>query len=321
MTRVVSVRAPARLHMGFLDLAGSFGRRFGSIGLTLDDVQVSVRATAAPVLTVRGPQADKAHAHALRYLRARGIEVGVDLTVTQAIPEHVGLGSGTQLALAVGVALARVLGQDDEARAVAGLHQRGLRSGIGLAAFEQGGFVLDGGKGGGDTPPPVIARLPFPEYWRVLLILDDGMTGLHGEREHGAFAALPPWSAQTAASLCHDVVLRILPALAEADLGTFGAGIAALQRVVGDHFAPAQGGRFTSPRVAEVLRWLDEQGIAGVGQSSWGPTGFALIGTDGEAQALAQAARERWAGSGLRFQISGGRNRGADIDVDEAART
>lgn len=320
MTRAVSVCAPARLHMGFLDLGGSLGRRFGSIGLALCDVQVKVRVSQAPSVAVHGPQADKAREHVLRCLREMRTEACVEATVLEAIPEHVGLGSGTQLALAVGVALARLLNREEDAREVAQRHQRGLRSGIGLAAFEQGGFVLDGGKGARDAPPPVIARLPFPENWRVLLIQDDGMTGLHGERERGAFAALTAWSEGTAAALCHDLVLRILPALAEADLDAFGAGIAAWQRVMGDHFAPVQGGRFTSPRVAQALRWLASQGIAGIGQSSWGPTGFAIIGSEDDAQALARAARARWGSGGLRFQVTRGRNRGADIEIDEAPR-
>lgn len=32
----VRVEVPARLHLGFLDMEGGLGRRFGSLGLTLD---------------------------------------------------------------------------------------------------------------------------------------------------------------------------------------------------------------------------------------------------------------------------------------------
>ncbi|MGH6945016.1 MAG: beta-ribofuranosylaminobenzene 5'-phosphate synthase family protein, partial [Geminicoccaceae bacterium] len=43
----VTVCAPARLHLGFLDLHGGLGRRFGSIGLTLEDIATRLRATPA----------------------------------------------------------------------------------------------------------------------------------------------------------------------------------------------------------------------------------------------------------------------------------
>ncbi|MDP3904770.1 MAG: GHMP kinase, partial [Methylococcaceae bacterium] len=34
----VSVTAPASLHMGFIDLSGSLGRHFGSIGVALNEI-------------------------------------------------------------------------------------------------------------------------------------------------------------------------------------------------------------------------------------------------------------------------------------------
>lgn len=316
MTRVVRVWAPARLHMGFLDLGGSLGRRFGGLGLTLDGVGLRLVVRRAAEVQVRGPQSARARGYALQFLRQLQAAGGVDIEVEESIPEHVGLGSGTQLALAVGVAIARLLARPEDARAIAALHERGQRSGIGLGAFETGGFILDGGKGASGDPPPIIVRLAFPEPWRILLIRDPSTTGLHGERESGAFRALPPWSAETTARLCHDLLLRTLPALAEADAQNFGRGIAALQRVNGDHFASAQGGRYASPRVAAVLDWLDERGVPGVGQSSWGPTGFGIIADEALALQLADEAGSRW--RDLRFDVLRGRNQGAQVTVSDA---
>ena len=41
--------------------------------------------------------------------------------------------------------------------------------------------------------PPVIARLEFPAAWRVLLVLNSRIKGLHGAQEVEFFAALGPF--------------------------------------------------------------------------------------------------------------------------------
>ncbi len=104
------------------------------------------------------------------------------VVVTKAIPEHAGLGSGTQLALAVGCAFAKVFGLALAPRDIAGILDRGGRSGIGIGAFERGGFLVDGGRGAGDAPPPITSRIEFPEDWRVVLILHPGARGCTARR-------------------------------------------------------------------------------------------------------------------------------------------
>jgi beta-ribofuranosylaminobenzene 5'-phosphate synthase len=311
----VRVIAPARLHLGFLDLDGGLGRRFGSLGLTIDGLSARISAASAPATQVVGVgELDRAGA-LLDTLADAWRLPPLRVTVEEAIPAHAGLGSGTQLALALGMGLARLAGRDESARDVARLLGRGRRSGIGIGAFEQGGFLLDGGSAGDGEPPPVTARLPFPEAWRVLLILDEARTGLHGAPENGAFRALPPFPAELAGLLCRLALLRLLPGLAVADLAAVGSALGEIQRRVGDHFAPAQGARFTSPAVSEALAWLEAQGIEGVGQSSWGPTGFALLESEARAAALRDEAERRFGRAGLRFLVARGRNRGAEIAV------
>jgi beta-ribofuranosylaminobenzene 5'-phosphate synthase len=307
--------APARLHLGFLDLDGGLGRRFGSLGLTIDALSTRISiAPAAATQVVGVGELDRASA-LLGTLADAWRLPPLRVTVEEAIPAHAGLGSGTQLALALGVGLARLAGRREGARDVARLLGRGRRSGIGIGAFEQGGFIVDGGSAGDGEPPPVTARLPFPEAWRFLLILDEARTGLHGATENGAFRALPPFPAELAALLCRLVLMRLLPGLALADPAAVGSAVGEIQRRVGDHFAPAQGARFTSPAVSEALGWLEEQGIEGVGQSSWGPTGFALLADEGHAAVLRDAAERRFGRAGLRFVVARGRNRGAEIAV------
>ncbi len=317
----VQVRAPARLHMGFLDLNGSLGRRFGSVGLALEGIGVTLTARRARRLAVEGPQAQRAQGCAESFLSHMDPGEGADIQIDKAIPEHVGLGSGTQLALTVGEALNKLRGSKFSLRHIAMLHERGQRSGIGVGAFETGGFVVDGGRGGGEMPPPVICRLDFPGEWRVLLIFDQAARGLHGDQEVAAFQALPPFTEAVANRLCRVLLMQTAPALAEKDIDSFGGGIAELQRTVGDHFASVQGGRYASGRVGEALKWLEECGVAGVGQSSWGPTGFAILASEAQACELSQQARKSWpSSSGLAFRIVRGRNRGAEVSVLNDAR-
>lgn len=314
----VSVAAPARLHLGFLDLAGDLGRRFGSLGLALEEIGTNVGVARAERFAATGPEAERVERHVRSMARHFGISERVAVTVSRAIPAHQGLGSGTALALAVGAAMARLAGLAVDPRTIARALGRGGRSGIGIAAFAEGGVLLDGGQaeggqaGGGKGVPPILARFDFPAAWRVILVGDSGFDGKHGAEEVAAFRRLPPYPRERAAESCRRVLMQALPALAEGDVRGFGAAVTALQQAVGDHFAPAQGGRFASPAVAAALAWLESRGAAGIGQSSWGPTGFALLGDAAAAERLAAEAGRTF-GAGLSFTVARGRNRGADI--------
>jgi beta-RFAP synthase len=312
----VDVEAPARLHLGFLDLNGALGRRFGSLGVAIDTLSTRVHAERAGQFSARGPAADRVLALAKAFGEAQGIKGGATLTIAEIIPEHAGLGSGTQLALAVGTALDRLYAGETGSRAIARTLHRGGRSGIGIAAFDEGGFIVDCGRGEHSEVPPVAMRLPFPERWRMLLIMDTRAQGLHGVRESEAFARLPEFPEAAAGRLCRLLMMKVVPGLLEQQIEPVAEGIGEIQRVVGDHFAPAQHGRFASPAVAEVLTWLEHHGLAGTGQSSWGPTGFVLVEDDAVARALERELKRRFGVlSPLRYLIVGARNLGASVKV------
>lgn len=310
----VLVETQARLHLGFLDMSGALGRRFGSLGLSIQGFRTRLRASHAASTHASGPSAPRAQRYAQQMLQDLGIESGVHISLEESIPDHLGLGSGTQMALAVGRAIATLYGQEIDTRYVAARLQRGARSGIGIGAFDEGGFLLDSGVGDEGSVPPVTARLLYPEHWRVLLVMDSRGQGLHGKQEVEAFKQLPPFPREQAAHLCHLTVMQILPGLREHNLQAVGDGIAELQRLVGDHFAPAQGGRFTSPAVADALAWAAAEGFSGVGQSSWGPTGFVLMPGQESAEQLVAAANTRFGElSPLRFLITAPCNTGSLI--------
>ena len=314
--RRVSVRAPARLHMGFVDLHGGMGRRYGGLGLALEHLCTRVRLRPAPRVSAEGPDAARAARCATGLAERFGLPEGVRIEVEEAIPPHAGLGSGTQLALAVGAGMAALFDLDVRTVEIAAALERGSRSGLGIGLFDRGGFVVDGGAAGDGAPPPVIARLPFPAEWRLLLVFDRDREGVHGAAEIEAFAALPRFPEADAADLCRRVLMGALPGLVEADLDAFGEAVGRIQARVGDHFSEAQGGRFMSPGVARVLEWLGARGLKGVGQSSWGPTGFAVCPSAPVAKRLmAEAGRRFGRGSGLDFAVTRGRNEGARIET------
>jgi beta-ribofuranosylaminobenzene 5'-phosphate synthase len=312
--RGVSVRTSARLHMGFFDLNGGLGRRYGSIGVSLDHPATELHAWIADQFTAEGPNASRVLDIARKLAQALQLQGGMHVAVQQAIPEHAGLGSGTQMSLAVGLALSELHGLGLQAEDVARLTGRGARSGIGVGGFASGGVIIDGGRGPNTLVPPVIAHADFPEAWRILLIMDRTHRGVHGTEEVEAFRNLPIFPATTAERLCRHVLMQALPALAEHDLTEFGKAIRELQERTGDHFAPVQGGRYASRRVAGVLQWLDEYGAPCSGQSSWGPTGFAICENETAAQDLMMAIQTHFGqDEALEFMLCRGLNRGGVI--------
>ena len=237
----VSVCAPARLHLGFLDLNGGLGRRFGSLGITLDDIRTRLHVRPSDKISGQGPSSARAVRHLKRLVRALDLGDGLEVTVEEAIPEHVGLGSGTQLALAVGAAVSTLYEFDLGPRQLAPILDRGRRSGIGIGSFEGGGVVLDGGQGPDKVTPPVLCRFDFPAGWRILMIFDHRYQGVHGTEEHEVFRHLPPFPAELSAHFCRLVLMGALPALAEGDIEGFGDAVAEIQRATGDFFRPRPG--------------------------------------------------------------------------------
>lgn len=317
----VSVRAPGRLHLGFLDPSGSLGRRFGSLGLVIEnfETEIEIMAANADDISADTPAAraeiGRIAQHLQRLREHTGLHEPVALRLRQTLPAHAGFGSGTQLALAVGHAFARWHGLAPPSATLAHWLARGQRSGIGIAGFDAGGLLLDGGPGADGATAPLLARLAWPNDWRVVVVLDAGQYGLSGHAEARAIATLPEMAQAQAADLCHQVLMRVLPGAASGDFAAFAAGINHVQALLGAHFAPAQGGSaWTSLAVGRLMQWIGTRfgTAAAIGQSSWGPTGFACVPSAIAAQQLVDAARQSGVvDASLELRIVTGRNHGA----------
>ena len=317
----VLIETSARLHFGVLDLRGALGRRFGGMGAAVPEPSLLLEVAPADRLAAEGADAERALAFAERFLAHHRIRGGARLRIHRSIPAHSGLGSGTQLGLAVARGLAEVYGVPVHPPALAGAVGRGRRSAIGTWTFALGGFILEGGRRAGSQElAPLLARYELPESWRCVVAVPDGAPGLSGEAEAAAFDRLPPPPEREVERVAHLVLMQLLPALVEGELGSFGAALTEVQRVTGAWFAPQQGGAFAPGPSALLVHRMAEWGAAGVGQSSWGPAVYGLVGSAEAGRELAartaallgaggRVFEGGFAGSGARIW----RSRGAEL--------
>jgi beta-ribofuranosylaminobenzene 5'-phosphate synthase len=299
----VFVEAPARLHFGVLDLRGDLGRCFGGLGAAIPSPSLLLEASPGREVTAEGPDADRAIEFARRYLSYYGLTGGVALKVHRRIPTHAGLGSGTQLGLAIGRALAELYGRSPEATELARATGRGKRSAIGTWVFALGGFIVEGGRRPGtDDLAPLLARFPLPERWRCVVAVPSGRSGLSGDAEARAFEELPAPPEREVEQVSHLALMQLLPALVEGDLPSFGQALSTIQRITGSWFAGQQGGIFAPGETERLVTEMSRAGALGVGQSSWGPSAYGLVDSPAAATELRERVRRSLQGRGEVFE-------------------
>ena len=332
MSKMISVRAASRLHFGLLNPGTGAvatglapeetnSRRFGGVGLMIERPGLRLGVRAASSWSADGPLAERALAFARRFAQSIRLEEGDrdlpprHLHIEHAAPEHAGLGTGTQLGLSVASALARSWGLSCDLFTLVRRVGRGLRSALGAHGFAQGGLLVESGKLTSDRLAPVVCRHDFPEAWRLLLILPaaEESVGLHGAREVEAFARLGADAVRIDA-LCRLVLLGLLPALVERDVDAFGEAVYEFNARVGEVFASVQGGVYASPRVAERVAFLRGLGVRCVGQSSWGPTVFAVVADEDRARHLSDRMREQFALTDAAVLVASACNHGATLE-------
>ena len=320
----VYVKTPARLHLGILDLGGDLGRIFGGIGVAINYPNVILEAQLSQSIIVEGEKSDTVKLLAEHFLKKYHIESKVTINVKQTIPKHMGLGSGTQLVLAVATALAKLFHVEASIRDLALAMRRGTISGVGTAVFEQGGFIVEGGLKTEKNKrfpipqsfPPVIFHQPFPEDWLFVVAVPSVKRGFTDEEELPAFRRLPPMPAQDVGKICRLTMMKLLPSLIEHDIENFGEALTQIQIIVGEYFAEVQGGKYSSPVAKECIEHMLKLGAYAVGQSSWGPTFYGLVQGEKQArklQSYVQAFLDKGVG-GKVFYVKAN-NRGADIKL------
>jgi len=281
---MVTVETAARIHFGFQNLSLAHDRLYGGVGVALAEPAIRLDAAPADAVVCEDEGVRPYVADAVGVLGVDGARVAV----AERFRRHVGLGSGTQLALAALVAIAEAYDRDVDPRALAPELGRGGRSGVGVATFEGGGFVTDVGHPterfttappgpGSWTVPPLIGRWTLPDSWRFLLVTPTGHEGRSGETEDQSIRSVVERAdAEIADQIATLLTRRLLPAVAEGDLTAFGDAVSRLGRLNGAWFADEQGGVYRPPAGPLIEGLNTSDVIVGAGQSSWGPTVYGV---------------------------------------------
>ncbi len=190
----------------------------------------------------------------------------------------------------------------------------------GVAAFELGGFIVDGGHSKKEKPEflpssasrakpaPVIARLDFPD-WDIVVAIPE-LTGFYGVREVNLFKEVCPIPLEDVKELCHLILMKLLPSVAEEDLDEFGDAIWRIQNI---GFKKAEIDRY-GDLIRSAFNCVADETKA-VGMSSTGPAVYAI--TDSNAKSVARDLRSYFNERGLNCEtvITKAKNSGAEISV------
>lgn len=323
----IRITTTGRLHLGFMDLNGSLGRLYGSIGVSLSTPQTTISVKTQEHLSIQ--HRDKNKRRKIRSLveafsRHFQIEPNVAIRVHQSIPEHKGLGSGTQLAMALATALTKAYGIKTGIHDLSVIMGRGMRSSIGIWSFEQGGFIIDSGKTRQEngvlaaSPPKAVFRYDFPEGWRFVVVIPEQKEGLSGEQEKDAMGLVNP-PEKLSEEICRLVLMKLLPALIEKEIGEFGHALSEIDQKTGMFFVPVQGGIYSEKSSYKIIEHLLASGAYGAGQSSWGPAVYGLTSKE-ESDSIAERMRiflEKQEIKG-RVIVASGSNKGAEVEVLDA---
>ncbi len=312
------VDTPSRLHFGMIDLKGDLGRLYGSLGLALKKPGYKIKVEESEELTVKGFQGRRALVILKKLLERMNVKRKFLVSIDEAIPEHVGLGSGTQLTLGLGLAVAKVLNIKIDVEEIAALTGRGEESGVGIYVFKHGGFVLDGGKNIREKRgiPPLLLRIPFPENWFFIVATPEIERGVSGIKEKEIFREPFKWlSSDLPRKKSHLLLMKMIPALVEKEIEVFGEALTEFEKLTGESFLRFQEGIYRHPIIRKGVELLLENGCVAAGQSSWGPTFYGLTDNLKKGRNLAKAIKDLFAKEkvkGVVF-VSKARNEGAKI--------
>ena len=316
MPRII-VSAPSRLHFGLWSLGGAGRRQFGGVGAMIDKPALRISVEDADEFVAVGAGAGRAAKFAQRWADFLGLPTPkCRIEIAEAIPEHAGLGSGTQLALSVAAGLSHFTGLSAQSPLeLAQRVGRGLRSAVGTYGFAYGGLIIEQGKQPPETISPLDCRIDLPEAWRWVLARPLDLTGLAGADEASAFESLPPVSPGITEELMALARDALAPAAASDDFDAFAASLYRYGRLSGECFAARQGGPYNGPVITALIERIRERGYFAVGQSSWGPTVFVATPAQTAAEELAQWLADS-AEAPLDVLIARPDNRGAVVEIE-----
>lgn len=317
----IKIRTPSRIHLTLIDLNGEIGRVDGGAGIAIDEPHIEITGNKSDENSLVGNvvNLDRFKSVSKKFKHLTGNNASIE--VLSDYRGHIGMGSGTQISLAIGEVYNTLFDLNLSVREIAELTGRGGTSGIGVAAFETGGFIVDGGHSTKEkpgftpssaskaSPPSVISRQDFPT-WRVVAVTPD-LTGFSGADEVSLFEKHCPVPIEDVRKVSHLILMKMIPSVMESDLDEFGDSLWSIQ---GLGFKKAEVDQYGS-MIWDALKNLRELTPA-VGMSSTGPTIYAI--TDTNAEDIQKYAVKYFQDKGLDCEkiITTARNKGADIEVE-----
>lgn len=312
------IETPSRLHITLIDLNGKYGRIDGGVGITTlkprllleahdgyEDIQVEFINPESDKLTndTMDDYQAKIFSATRRINESLNLKGGYHFKLREAFPVHSGLGSGTQLSLAVAKLILKMNDQDLSASEIAEIVGRGGTSGIGVASFESGGFIVDSGhkktvkndflpsSASKASPPPILARYDFPEDWKIILAIPHVKRKVFGHGEVDIFQKYCPIPLREVQELIHVLFMKMMPAVIEEDLDQFGEAVNIVQNIGFKKIELS----LQNPFIKDLMDNLKASGAVGVGMSSFGPTIYAITDTNSKDvyRAAHNAMRER----------------------------
>ena len=310
----VRVEGPSRLHLGIVDMRGSSGRKYGSFGLALNYPATVIEAEFSDSFIVSGRDAHRVEEFAGRFISKLGLEDKFRIEIVSSPPSHSGLGSGTQLALSTGKAISILTNLNLSTYDIARIMGRGSVSGVGIYAFEHGGFILDGGHGKGDLPP-LLVRYEIPENWYAVIGIPE-MERVWGHDEKRLMNLVSQRGMDTSERISRILLMNLLPAIVEEDFSEFVNALDRIDVEVGKSFSVAQSGIVRERIIQDGIEFLREMGAGGCGQSSWGPAFYGFVEGLNKARKLARSLEKfiSEVGEGISLYTNV-RNAGAKVDV------
>lgn len=329
----IRITTPCRIHLSLIDENGEIGRVDGGIGLMLDQPNVVLEVSNnADEFAIECDRYYKESVHVINEKASKIFKLfrinnkNFHFHLIKYYPSHVGLGSKTQLSLAIGTAISILKNMEIPLREITKMVERGGTSGIGWRGFETGGFILDGGHDFGTgkekesfspssssttiDPALTIMRYKIPDNWRFLLVIPNVRPGANGQEEVEIFKKYTPIPREEVSEASHQILMKVLPGLLKNNLECFGEGLKRIQNVGFKKIEIS----LQNQIVKDLLKFFEEKGVKAYGMSSFGPSIIGITESDSEAEKLKEEAENFLGDIGGHFYVCKPNNTGAKIE-------
>ncbi len=331
----IRITTPCRIHLSLIDENGYTNRIDGGIGLMLDRPNVVFEASNhAEEFKI---EAHKYYRESIEVINEKASKVfktfnisnkNFHFSLKRYYPSHVGLGSKTQLSLAIATAIMKLKQINNiSIKKLTKLMERGGTSGIGWRGFESGGFIVDAGHDFGlgkeketylpssastsADPALTIFRHPIPEHWRFVLVIPNVKKGAYGDEEVSIFHKHAPIPKNEVNEVSHQILMKIIPGILKKDIICFGEGLKRIQSI---GFKKIEID-LQHDIVKKILNFFEHLGLKAYGMSSFGPSVVAITESDEEAHLLLKEVQKLISGFGGHIYICKPNNFGAKIEI------